>query len=162
MKSHILLLLALLGASCTKPKPALVCDGPTTMPYESEPCPPGTAVMSHRCPLDTCRHCEKPDGTREGPFLTWYTTEMHVEVIPDKHGRWGNYSKHVRGRLQEAGWFKNGIRNGLFVRWYQNGNRALEATYCNGVVREPVLRWSEQGTPLDAGSGWLTPPDGGT
>jgi len=125
-------LVALVGASCTKPKP-LVCDGPTTPPGESEPCPPGTRPSPQRCPLETCRQCERPDRTREGPFATWYTSEVHIEVIPDEHGHWGNYTEHVRGRVQEAGWFKNGVRN----------------------------RWSEQGAALDGGAGWLTPPDGG-
>jgi hypothetical protein len=165
-KSYLLAALALLVAlSCfactTRPKgPAVTCDGPTTPPTGVEPCPPGT-VSRLPCPLWTCRHCEKADGTRHGPYATWYTKEITIEVIPDKKGRWGHQKKHERGRLMEAGWLKNGVRHGATVRWYENGTRALEATYCNGVLQDPVRRRNEQGVSLDAGSGWLAPPDGG-
>ena len=81
--------------------------------------------------------------------------------MPDRHGHWGSVPYLGRGALEDTGWFENGVRDGAFVRRYQNGTKALEATYCNGVVREPVRRWNEQGQPLDAGAGWLTPPDGG-
>jgi len=83
-------------------------------------------------------------------------------VAPDKHGRWtGNYTRHGRANLAEVGWLKSSVRHGVFVRWYQSGAKALEATYCNGVLQDSIRRWSEQGVPLDAGSGWLAPPDGG-
>src|SRR5262245_37521515 len=146
MLDRRLLCVALLCVACSKPKPkGPVCDGPTTPPAADEPCPPGTTVSPVTCPLDTCRYCEKPDRARHGPFTTWSVAERWIEIIPDKHGRWGSHMTPVRGDRSEAGWFKNGVRHGLFVRWYREGAKALEATYCNGVLQSGVRRWTERG-----------------
>jgi len=155
-----LLLVTLLCGSCSRSK-GHVCDGPTRPPAADEPCPPGTKVIPNRCPFESCRYCEKPDRSRDGPFTTWHTEEIRVEVMPDRNGHWGNYSYYERGRPAEAGWLKNGVRHGTLVRWYHSGAKALEVAYCDGALQHDVRRWSEQGAPLDAGAGWLAPPDGG-
>jgi hypothetical protein len=154
-----LILVTLLGCSGNRSKERQ-CGGPTRPPAVDESCPPGTKVVPKRCPLDSCRYCEKPDRTREGPFVTWYAESIHVEEMPDRNGHWNNHSRLVRGRLREAGWLKSGARDGIFVRWYRNGVKALEATYCDGVLQHDVRRWSEQGAPLDAGAGGSLLRDG--
>ena len=51
---------------------------------------------------------------------------------------------------------------GVFVRWYQDGQKALQAVYCRGAIMKDVevQRWSRAGSTPDADKAWLTPPPG--
>jgi len=41
--------------------------------------------------------------------------------------------------------FKDGISNGKFVMWYENGNQYIEEDYEDGILNGKALRWYENG-----------------
>ena len=152
------LLLVLASLSCRK---LLPCDGQTEIPSSETPCPEGTKSSEVRFP--DSRYCERPDGTPDGPFITWYMQVIHISDIPtDNGGLRGQDVGYGRGHVASAGWAREGRLHGVFVRWYQDGQKALQAVYCRGAIMKDVevQRWSRAGSIPDADKAWLTPPPG--
>lgn len=64
--------------------------------------------------------CQRPDGTRDGPYLEWHELVTH----------------HDRPRRALEGQYENGREQGVWVQYYETGAVSRRETYLDGVLLE--------------------------
>ena len=52
---------------------------------------------------------------------------------------------HDNGAKMSEEHYKDGVRNGSFIRWYENGNKESECSYKDGMLDGPSNHWYANG-----------------
>jgi antitoxin component YwqK of YwqJK toxin-antitoxin module len=58
---------------------------------------------------------------------------------------------YVSGQIESSGEILNGVKNGLWKYWYEDGKKALEENYVNGRKSGKFKSWFPDGTILEEG-----------
>jgi antitoxin component YwqK of YwqJK toxin-antitoxin module len=91
--------------------------------------------------------CLRPDGTRQGPSITWYENGSkamagdYCEGL--KQGEWSFW--HDNGQISGRGNFSQDKPNGLWVTWHDNGQKESEGTYLEGLHHGRFTHWDRNG-----------------
>lgn len=92
-----------------------------------EPCPAGTEFKGGPLPNgDLDAHCEKPDGTKHGPWMTFHGRSkrlgMHTTVVDGQiQGAWTTWSSRGPQKKSQATYVDN-EQVGLAVQWNDDGS----------------------------------------
>ena len=66
----------------------------------------------------------------------------------------------VNGQCEAACISSEGVRNGSFIRWYENGNKAVQGSYSNDRKSGEWTYWSPTGHITGKGNFYNDRPDG--
>jgi antitoxin component YwqK of YwqJK toxin-antitoxin module len=58
------------------------------------------------------------------------------------------YRKEVffkNGKLKQTGYFKDDLKDGEFIWYYENGKKSAKITYSNGIFIDTIYHWYENG-----------------
>lgn len=141
-------------------------------------CPPGTERKGAPPPDGRKVWCQLPDGTQQGPSLSYYEdgtrlAEANFEA-GELHGAYrewfsnGQTSLEVRyahgkkdgverrfyedGKKMSEGRYEEGLREGPYHEWHPNEQEALASAYVDGVVHGEAKTWYESGQMRSEGS----------
>ena len=87
---------------------------------------------------DTSKVVETHNNGRISMISYYQETEKGLELIKQE-------SFHFSGPKSMIGNYKNGIRDGNWMYWYENGMKRLEGTYLNGFKNGLWTRYYENG-----------------
>jgi len=93
-------------------------------------CPAGAKWVGIAPPDGFAQGCERPDGSKDGPFVIW----------------------HKNGQESDEGNYKEGKLNGPYSSWYENGAKKKQGEYQDEQLTGVWKRWSESGQLLDSGA----------
>lgn len=134
------------GTPDTQVLPKLACDAdtqPTRAPYP-----------------DRAWYCTRPDGTRDGPFITLYpdnAIEIEGSYQDGKlDGAWQRH--HPGGALAETGTYAAGLRDGVWRQLGPAGNVLGEYTLARGTGTQK--RWLDDGSLYSEVALWNGVPHG--
>ncbi len=122
------------------------CRHVQTMP----PCPPGAKLMGAPPPKGLEVWCERiVDGKRvkDGFFVAYGVSGDRMiqgsyrNGIQD--GEWKLW--YENGSLASVDHYSNGLQNGLHTSWYANGQKALEGEYRDGKREGVWIQWDPSG-----------------
>ncbi len=87
------------------------------------------------------------EGRADGVWMEWFETggvKFYAEWRMGKgHGSWVYF--YPNGELQERAEARDDIWNGVAEGWHDNGVKAFESTFTDGVRLTPVRRWDKDG-----------------
>ena len=125
----LLPLLLLAGAPATNAK---------TLKTETLTCPDGLSARERKSGVFTERWCEKYDGTREGPYLSFHASgtlrergTMHAGKRRGPYSRWDDKS----GKKIEEGEYRDDWKTGWWTTWYATGVKKSEGEYADDKPR---------------------------
>lgn len=118
--SNAALVALLFVAGCPQVSPQSA-GVPVAVGHPDLVCPAGTIATGTPPPIGIDVWCERiePDGrtrVRQGPYLSWYRV---TDATQEKRSSEGSY--------------ENGVQNGPWVTWYENGNPKSRGSYTLGV-----------------------------
>jgi uncharacterized protein len=94
-------------------------------------CAAGARPVRHATENGFSLLCERSDGTREGPFATYFGNGQKATEGAyrgnELDGRFQAW--YANGRLREQGTFLNGKKEGPWIEWYESGSKAKEGAY---------------------------------
>ncbi|MEE2787228.1 MAG: protein kinase [Myxococcota bacterium] len=155
---------------------------PSSLTTAGLTCPPGTHLHS----TSMTKACIRPDGTPNGPKLTFYAggqtkLRQHYEggILdgpwrswyesgkPQASGEWSNGLKEgrwqrwsVKGQLRAESHYIGDKLDGRKTAWFENGRVKEEATYIQGQLDGRFVQWFENGRPQLEGQYRLGKKDG--
>ena len=97
-------------------------------------CPTGTEMHGKPFPDGFKAWCELPDGTQQGPSITWYESGRPEAEAHFDAGKLDGVFKlwHENGQLAEEGHYVADQRNGEFSTWDEDGTKRLEQHFVDG------------------------------
>jgi antitoxin component YwqK of YwqJK toxin-antitoxin module len=120
--------------------------------YSKEKCPSGSVVVGKAPPKGFERHCELPDGRRNGPTASWFSdgqVEEHGYWRADKkHGLWETW--YEDGVKKSSCELQDGQRDGLCETWFPNGNKENSTTLKKGLRHGEFKAYYDSGQVLEA------------
>jgi hypothetical protein len=121
--------------------------GPVNQPIE---CPPGTARMGAPPPQGEEVWCQKMlDGkpVKDGPFVAYGNgaDRLIQGSYRDgvQEGEWTTW--YENGQRSAVDHYRNGVQDGPHTSWYANGVKALEGSYRTGKREGVWTRWDPTG-----------------
>jgi hypothetical protein len=116
--------------------------------------PPAASVQLPHCPPGADRNCrdsfywcQKPDGTRHGPWIRLFTSgekSLQIEYKDGRrHGPWTQW--HQNGRKWKRGTYHLGKEQGSYDGWYENGKQAYHHEYENAAASGHWIHWDQEG-----------------
>jgi hypothetical protein len=113
-------------------------------------CPPGATLMGAPPPKADEVWCQKTiDGkaVKDGIFVAYGGTadRMIQGYYRDgvQEGEWTTW--YENGQRSAVDHYRNGLQDGLHTSWYANGVKALEGKYRNGKREGTWTRWDPTG-----------------
>jgi hypothetical protein len=73
-------------------------------------------------------------------FLFLFSSSVYSEEIEVKREYWGN------GKLKSETHYKDGMKEGLRIKWYENGKKKSEGNFKNGLQHGLWIWWNKNGT----------------
>ncbi len=89
-----------------------------------------------------------PENFPENKYYTWYRADSILVTKGASGGKLlhGDYMElYPNKALKQKGKYKNGIKEGVWETWYQNGDRASVITWKNGLKNGKVEYYSTDG-----------------
>lgn len=149
----------------------LLASAPGAAGAEDFSCPDGTEKRGAAPPEGGKLWCQLPDGTQEGPSLSFYDdgtrrAEAHFEAgeLDGSYREWhrnGQVALEVRynggkkdgverqfypdgAKLSERR-FEMGVPSGTYHEWHADGTEALRSEYRDGALDGPASTWYANG-----------------
>ncbi len=126
-------------------------------------CPKGTMFKGTPPPFGDEVWCEKPDGTRNGPWTWWYNDDQmlsHGEYDGEgkPHGVWVAW--HSNGNRKMHGEYVHGQKQGRWTMWHENGEPSTNIQFEAGVQNGEWVWWYESGNKAGQGEFLAEKPHG--
>jgi hypothetical protein len=113
-------------------------------------CPPGAQLMGAMPPNGSEVWCQKNVAGRQvkdGPFIAYGPggSRMIQGTYRDgvQEGAWSLW--YENGALASTDHYVNGVQSGVHTSWYANGQKALEGEYRNGKREGIWTQWDPSG-----------------
>ena len=134
---HHLVLLVLVVACCSHKTEYKVPA------FAQFPCPKGTQSNLHNIGGEIFRRCLDAYGDVDGPFVSW---DLKTGAISSK-GRyrrgklWGSTTDyHPNGKTMSVGQYVDGVENGEWRIWDEDGNlKIIDVYYYGKLIDEKVF-----------------------
>ena len=116
--------------------------------------PPSANVELPRCPRGCSRACQgqfywcqRPDGTRHGPWVRLFQSgekSLQIGYIDGRrHGPWTQW--YESGQEWKQGAYNLGKEHGSWNGWYRNGQKSYIHEYDNDAPTGRWIHWDEKG-----------------
>lgn len=120
--------------------------------------PPSASVELPDCPegsTPACRGrfywCQKPDGTRHGPWIRLFqggAKSLQIDYRDGRrHGSWTQW--YENGREWKTGEYHRGKARGSWDGWYRNRRRSYHHEYDNDRPAGHWIHWDEEGNRVE-------------
>lgn len=126
-------------------------------------CPAGTSIQGMAPPMGDEVWCQKPDGTRYGPWTWWYgegrpVSQGAYDVNGEPDGEWVGW--HENGKRKMQGAYRAGKQHGRWTMWYESGAPSTDIRFVDGVRQGKWTWWYETGTKAGEGEFLAEKPHG--
>jgi len=86
-------------------------------------------------------------------LLLMFSTAAFSQIRLGKNGLQRDVKLHANGKLKSLGFYKNGLKNGKWIEYYDNGTKSNEKFYNNeGIATGKWTYWYKNGEKWSAAS----------
>ena len=92
------------------------------------------------------------NGRRDGTWTRWHangkvdTITIYADGKPQSFEAW-----HDNGQKWEEGYFKDGFKEGTWIRWHGNGQKEFEGHFEHGTLEHLYTMWHDNGQKEEQG-----------